>query len=153
METKGALKVKRSEVVDANMATVTDTNGEGIYPRGFLHKTLESDTHIPVSKDVRARRALTVVAKAPKFEPVIVTLADDVSGIFVNATELTNGVTYVNALNKDPICKAVVTWNELDLPTPEETENPEDVSDVHRTYRTLMGGTYGTWNSTEAEFE
>jgi hypothetical protein len=93
METKGALKVKRSEVVDANMATVTDTNGEGMYPRGFLPKTLESDTHITASNDVRARRALTVVAKAPKFEPVIVTLADDVSGIFVNATELTNGVT------------------------------------------------------------
>ena len=59
----------------------------------------------------------------------------------------------MNALNKDPICKAVVTWNELDLPTPEETENPEDVSDVHRTYRTSIGDTYGTWNSIEAEFE
>ena len=147
------MKVIRSEVVDESIATVTDTNDEGIYPRGFLHPTLESDIHIAASNDVRVRRALIVVAKAPKFEPVMVTLADEVSGTFVNARELAKGVTYVKAFNKDPICKAVVTWNELDLPIPEDTEKPEDVSDVHRTYRTLMGGTYGTWNSTDAEFE
>ena len=46
---------------------------------------------------------MIVVAKAPKFEPNMVTLALDVMGRFVIATELRYGVVYVNAFNKDPI--------------------------------------------------
>jgi len=97
-----------------------------------LHKTLESEVQLNALNDVRERRALIEVAKGPKFEPEIVTLTDDVRGRFVIATELINGVAYVNAFSNDPIWDATVTWKELDLPIPAETEIPEDVSDVHR---------------------
>jgi hypothetical protein len=97
-----------------------------------LHKTLESEIHTNALNDVRYRRALIELAKEPKFDPDIVTLTDDVKGRFVTETELTNGAAYVNAFNNDPIWDATVTWKELDLPIPEETEIPEDVSDIHR---------------------
>ena len=45
----------------------------------------------------------------------------------------------MNTLDKDPIWEAAVKWNELDLPNPVDTESPEDESDVHLKYRTLIG--------------
>jgi len=74
------------------MATLTDKNDEGMNPRGFLHVTLESDAHIPTSKEVRARRAFIVLANIPKFAPDIVTLTEEVRGTFVIEIELVNGV-------------------------------------------------------------
>jgi hypothetical protein len=128
----GASNVKTNETEDDKMAAVTATKFDGIFPRGLLHKILESEVHCKATNDVRERRALIVVANGPKFEPKIVTLTEDERGRFVISTELTKGVAYVNAFNSDPIWDAAVTWNELDLPMPEDIEIPEDVSEVHR---------------------
>jgi hypothetical protein len=42
---------------------------------------------------VKEMRALVEVAKGPKFEPEIVTIAHDVKGRLVTETELTKGVS------------------------------------------------------------
>jgi len=100
---KGASKVKAEENEDDKIAVVTATNIEGLWPRGLLHETLESDIQPKELHDVRERRALVEVANMPKFEPEIVTQTDDVTGRFVISTELINGAAYVNAFKSDPI--------------------------------------------------
>jgi hypothetical protein len=129
---KGALNVKTSEELDDRIAAVTATKERSECPRAFLHITLESEIQPDCWNDVRVRRVLIVVANAPKFEPVMVTLALEVMGRFVIATELMYGVVYVNAFNKDPIWEATVKRNDLVLPNPADKETPEDESDVHR---------------------
>jgi hypothetical protein len=136
----GASKVKAEEMDEERMAVVTVTKFECIFPRGLLLETLESEAQLKDMHDVRERRALIEVENGPKFEPIIVTLADDVVGRFVVSIELINGVAYVKAFNSDPTWEAAVNWNERDLPIPEDTESPEAVSDIHRKYLTLTEG-------------
>ncbi len=108
----------------------TDTNGGG--ELGFatvpLHRTVVPVVHEVVVQPVAASLALGVMSVRPKFMPAMLSVAPNVSGAFVGASQVMVGASKVKAESRDPLAEEYWTID----PTSRVTEGPTPAPAVHR---------------------